>query len=56
MLEAQSRPGGAVKSSEPVEPGFVSDEMSAFYPLGAASPAGGTVLEAARPRLCALPI
>jgi len=31
VLEAQSRPGGAVKSSEPVEPGFVSDEMSAFY-------------------------
>jgi phytoene dehydrogenase-like protein len=39
VLEAQERPGGAVKSSEFVEPGFVSDEFSAFYPLGAASPA-----------------
>src|SRR5918998_3000082 len=39
VLEAQQRPGGAVKSSEFVEPGFVSDEMSAFYPLAAASPA-----------------
>ena len=39
VLEAQDRPGGAVKSSELVEPGFTSDEFSAFYPLGAASPA-----------------
>ena len=39
VLEAQSRPGGAVKSSESVEPGFVHDEFSSFYPLGAASPA-----------------
>lgn len=39
VLEAQHRPGGAVKSSELVEPGFVSDEFSAFYPLAAASPA-----------------
>ena len=39
VLEAQARPGGAVKSSELLEPGFVSDEMSAFYPLAAASPA-----------------
>jgi phytoene dehydrogenase-like protein len=38
VLEAQPRPGGAVKSSELVEPGFVSDEFSAFYPLAAASP------------------
>lgn len=38
VLEAQQRPGGAVKSSELVEPGFVSDEFSAFYPLAAASP------------------
>jgi phytoene dehydrogenase-like protein len=38
VLEAQDRPGGAVKSSELVEPGFVSDEFSAFYPLAAASP------------------
>jgi phytoene dehydrogenase-like protein len=38
VLEAQPRPGGAVKSSELVEPGFVNDEFSAFYPLAAASP------------------
>ena len=39
VLEAQRRPGGAVKSSEHVEPGFVHDEFSSFYPLTAASPA-----------------
>jgi phytoene dehydrogenase-like protein len=39
VLEAEERPGGAVKSSELLEPGFVTDEMSAFYPLAAASPA-----------------
>ena len=38
VLEAQNRPGGAVKSSEHVEPGFVHDEFSSFYPLTAASP------------------
>jgi phytoene dehydrogenase-like protein len=38
VLEAQERPGGAVKSSELVEPGFTSDEFSALYPLAAASP------------------
>ena len=38
VLEAQDRPGGAVKSGELVEPGFVNDQFSAFYPLGAASP------------------
>ena len=38
VLEAQERPGGAVKSSEHVEPGFVSDAFSAFYPLAATSP------------------
>ncbi len=39
VLEAVDRPGGAVKSAELVEPGFVNDEFSAFYPLAAASPA-----------------
>lgn len=39
VLEAQDRPGGAVKSSEHVEAGFVNDEFSSFYPLAAASPA-----------------
>jgi phytoene dehydrogenase-like protein len=38
ILEAQARPGGAVTSSE-LEPGFVVDDFSAFYPLAAASPA-----------------
>jgi len=38
VCEAADRPGGAVKSSELIEPGFVNDEFSAFYPLSAASP------------------
>lgn len=38
VLEAQERPGGAVKSSE-LEPGYVTDDFSSFYPLAAASPA-----------------
>src|SRR6476659_9544763 len=39
VLEAQDRPGGAVKSGEITEPGFTSDLFSSFYPLAAASPA-----------------
>lgn len=39
VLEAEDAPGGAVKSGEITEPGFVSDLFSAFYPLAAASPA-----------------
>src|SRR5687767_1355599 len=38
VLEAQPAPGGAVRSAEITEPGFVSDCFSAFYPLGIASP------------------
>ncbi|MDQ3756698.1 MAG: FAD-dependent oxidoreductase, partial [Actinomycetota bacterium] len=38
VLEAADEPGGAVKSAELVEPGFVNDVFSAFYPLAAASP------------------
>ncbi len=38
VLEAAEAPGGAVRSAEITEPGFVSDLASAFYPLGAASP------------------
>ena len=38
VLEAQSEPGGAARSGELVEPGYVSDLFSAFYPLGIASP------------------
>ena len=36
--EAEDEPGGAVRSGELIEPGFVNDRYSAFYPLGAASP------------------
>lgn len=38
VVEASTRPGGAVWSDEVVRPGFVTDLFSAFYPLGAASP------------------
>ena len=38
VLEANSSPGGAVRSAEVTAPGFVSDLFSAFYPLGVASP------------------
>lgn len=38
VLEAQSVPGGAVKSAE-LFPGYVSDLYSAFYPLSVVSPA-----------------
>jgi len=43
VLEAEERPGGAVKSSELIEPGFVNDEFSAFYPLAASSPIVATL-------------
>lgn len=39
VLEAQQAAGGAVRSGELVEPGYVSDQFSAFYPVAAASPA-----------------
>ncbi|OZC53418.1 FAD-dependent oxidoreductase [Rhodococcus sp. RS1C4] len=38
IVEAAPAPGGAVRSAELV-PGFTSDLFSAFYPLGASSPA-----------------
>jgi phytoene dehydrogenase-like protein len=38
VLEATSTPGGAVQSAELIEPGYVNDVFSAFYPLAAASP------------------
>ncbi|WP_192582394.1 phytoene desaturase family protein [Streptomyces triticiradicis] len=38
VLEAQDVPGGAVRHDRGVDPGFVSDVFSAFYPLAAASP------------------
>jgi phytoene dehydrogenase-like protein len=38
VVEADDEPGGAVRSGELIEPGFVHDRYSAFFPLGAASP------------------
>jgi phytoene dehydrogenase-like protein len=43
VLEASDEPGGAVRSAELTEPGFVHDVFSAFYPLAAASPALGAL-------------
>lgn len=37
VLEAQSAPGGAVRSDREVHPDFVHDTFSAFYPLALAS-------------------
>lgn len=38
VLEEQHEPGGTVRSGELVEPGFVNDLFSSFYPLAAVSP------------------
>lgn len=38
VLEAQSTPGGAVRSAELAAPGFLADVCSSCYPLGLASP------------------
>jgi phytoene dehydrogenase-like protein len=38
VVEAEDEPGGAVRSGELIEPGFVHDRFSSFYPLAAASP------------------
>jgi phytoene dehydrogenase-like protein len=38
VVEAEDEPGGAVRSGELIEPGYVHDRFSAFYPLAAASP------------------
>lgn len=38
VVEAEPEPGGAVRSGELIEPGFVHDRFSAFYPLAVASP------------------
>lgn len=37
VVEAAASPGGAVRSAELIEPGYVNDLFSAFYPLAAAS-------------------
>jgi len=39
VLEAAPEPGGAVRSAELIEPGFVNDMFSAFYPFAFMSPA-----------------
>ena len=39
LLEAQPDVGGAVRSDREVDPDFVSDTFSAFYPMAAVSPA-----------------
>lgn len=57
VLEEQERPGGAVKSGELVEAGFVSDFFSAFYPLAAApSPLRDLRLEEHGLRWCRSPL
>ncbi|SMQ20312.1 Phytoene dehydrogenase-related protein [Streptomyces sp. Ag82_O1-12] len=45
VLEDQPEPGGAVRHDRGVDPAFVNDLFSSFYPLAAASP----VLAALRP-------
>ena len=57
VCEAAPTPGGAVRSAELIEPGFVNDVFSAFYPLAAASPgdqAPGS--RAVRLRWCQAPL
>src|SRR6476659_11456938 len=39
VFEAAPVPGGAVRSAELIEPGFVNDVFSAFYPFARVSPA-----------------
>ncbi|PRY20169.1 phytoene desaturase family protein [Pseudosporangium ferrugineum] len=43
VLEAQELPGGAVRSTDLLGPGYTTDLFSAFYPLGAASPVLGSL-------------
>ena len=38
VFEAAPDPGGAVRSAELMEPGFVNDLFSAFYPFAHVSP------------------
>ena len=50
-------PGGAVRSAELIEPGFVNDMFSAFYPFAAASPVDhGPAPRAVRVALAAAPL
>jgi len=43
VFESAATPGGAVRSAELIEPGFVNDVCSAFHPLAAASKALGAL-------------
>jgi len=43
VLEAQSSPGGAVRSAELAAPGFLADVCSSCYPLGVVSPVLGSL-------------
>ncbi len=45
VLEAAAEPGGAVRSSALIEPGFVNDVCSAFYPFAAVGPIARLGLE-----------
>jgi phytoene dehydrogenase-like protein len=57
VLEAAPHPGGAVRSAELMEPGFVNDMFSAFYPFAFASPAiTGLHLEDYGLRWCRAPL
>src|SRR6266446_1584874 len=57
VLEAAPEPGGAVRSAELMEPGFVNDVFSAFYPFGMVSPAlTGLRLEEHGLRWCRPPL
>jgi phytoene dehydrogenase-like protein len=38
VLEEAAEPGGAVRSAELIEPGYINDMFSAFYPFTLASP------------------
>src|SRR6476646_7994593 len=57
VVEAAPEPGGAVRSAELMEPGFVNDVFSAFYPFAMASPAiRGLHLEEFGLRWCRAPV
>src|SRR5260221_3582838 len=57
VVEAAPEPGGAVRSAELMEPGFVNDLFSAFYPFAMASPAiRGLHLEEFGLRWCRAPV
>jgi phytoene dehydrogenase-like protein len=57
VVEAAPEPGGAVRSAELMEPGFVNDLFSAFYPFAMASPAiRGLRLEEFGLRWCRAPV